>query len=425
MIITRHNLQAILQRLIGLGLAVVLLLMPFHAFFSIYLGSMGASQTIIQSWKEAFVIVLGVLWIIFILSKRRLNIKLDTTNIVFMLIVFLSILVTIFVRPESEAVLFGIKTNLVAIALYFIAQITLSNRAFIKRNLMWIIIIPGLIVSVLAILQGLIIPPEFLEQLGYSATTIDPRQIVDGSLKFYRAFSTLGGPNQLGAYLVIPLVFCLSYAIVQKKWKLLLLALPVLMAIFLSYSRSAWLGSIVAIFAVLAIATNKKARIYFVVASIVLVFSAGALISTQIGKNTDIERVLLHGRYFENRIEGSDQNRLEAISTTTNSVMARPFGHGLGSAGPASFKSTHPVIIENWYLQIAYEIGLVGLLLYIIAFAGLLAGMLQDRNNPLAVSLFGATVGMLVMSLFLHTWADSTLVLIMFALYGLYKGRST
>ncbi len=424
MIITRQNLQAISQRLVGLGMAVVLILMPFHAFFSIYLGSMGASQTIIQSWKEVFIIVLGVFWTIFMLSKRRLTIKPDTANVFFMLIVFISILVTIFVRPESEAVLFGIKTNLVAIALYFIAQTPLPSKAYVKRKLMWIVIIPGVIVSVLAILQGLILPPEFLEQLGYSVATIDPRQIVDGSLKFYRAFSTLGGPNQLGAYLVIPLVFCLSYAIMQKKWKLLLLALPVLMAIFLSYSRSAWLGAIVAIFAVMVIALNKKARVYFVVASIALIFSAGVLVSSQIGKNTTIEGVLLHGRYFENRIEGSDQNRLEAISATTNSIVARPFGHGLGSAGPASFKGTHPVIIENWYLQIAYEIGLVGLLLYIIAFAGLLAGMLRDRNNPLAVSLFGATVGILVMSLFLHTWADSTLVLIMFALYGLYKGRS-
>jgi O-antigen ligase len=104
--------------------------------------------------------------------------------------------------------------------------------------------------------------------------------------------------------------------------------------------------------------------------------------------------------------------------------MSNPIGHGLGSAGPASFKASQPVIPENWYLQIAYEVGILGLLLYILAFAGLLGDFIRNRNLALPASLFALTCGILVSNLFLHTWADSTLVLIVFTLYGLYKGQT-
>ena len=153
-------------------------------------------------------------------------------------------------------------------------------------------------------------------------------------------------------------------------------------------------------------------------------FSIGVVIASQIGTNERLQNVLLHGRVFEGRIEGSDQGRLESIAKTASEVMDRPFGHGLGSAGPASFRSENPIIPENWFLQIAYEVGIVGLLLYIFAFAALLGDFIRNRSNPLAITLFSITVGVLVINIFLQAWADSTLVLMMFALYGIYRSNS-
>jgi O-antigen ligase len=135
--------------------------------------------------------------------------------------------------------------------------------------------------------------------------------------------------------------------------------------------------------------------------------------------------VFLHGRVFENRIEGSDAGRIEAFTQTTQEIIEKPFGHGLGSAGPASFQAERSVIPENWYLQIAYEIGVIGLMLYICAFAFLLGDFWRHRADPLAAALFAATVGVLVTNLFLHALADSSLSLILFGLYGIYKRRAT
>lgn len=421
----RISLANICNKIISWGLLALLVIMPFHAFISITLGSLGFTQVLVQSWKEALILFMSFVWLIYCVAKNRFLIKFDTINIIFGLIVFLSLFITTFIHPSSKAILFGVKTNLVAIVLYFIAQVPISQKSFIKKNLSHIIIIPGVIVSILAIIQSSILPPSLLESIGYGSSTIDPRQIVDGSLKFFRAFSTLGGPNQMGAYLILPLVFCLAFGIKRKKWQIILLTLPIFAGIFLSYSRSAWIGSLIAAFLCVVIVLSKKQRIIFAFTSVVFALVGGLILYNLSINNQKVQNVLLHGRYFENQIQGSDKQRLESIANATNVIKSQPFGHGLGSAGPASYQSEAPVISENWYLQIAYEIGILGLLLYLVGFTGLLGEFIRDRNNPLAVALFSATVGILVINLFLHAWADSTLVLIMFTLYGLYRGKTT
>jgi O-antigen ligase len=412
------------QKFIIYGLVIILVLMPFHAFLAISLGSLGIDRTLVQSWKEILILIMSFIWVIYQISKKKLAFKTDAINLLFLSIIFLSILVSAFIRPGSEALLFGIKTNLVALALFFIAQIPISNKSFLKRNLLWLIIIPGVVVSLLAFFQAFLITPETLEKIGYTAATINPRQIIDGSINFLRSFSTLGGPNQLGAYLLIPLAFSLVYGIRQKKWFVLLPSMLILAAIVLSFSRSAWIGAIITFSLSVFLSISKKQKIYFLIISLLVAFIVGGTIASQIGTNERLQNVLLHGRVFEGRIEGSDQGRLESIARIAGEVTARPFGHGLGSAGPASFRSENPIIPENWFLQIGYEIGIAGLLLYIFAFAALLGEFIRNRSNNLAITLFSITAGVLVINIFLQAWADSTLALMMFALYGIYRSNN-
>mgnify|MGYP006269470913 CR=1 FL=1 len=421
---TAQKLSNIFNRVIIYGLIVLLVLMPFHAFFAIALGSLGANRTLVQSWKEILVLIMSAAWLGYCLTKKSIAFKRDATNILFIIIVILSLAVTSFVNPGASAVLYGIKTNLVAIALLLISQIPATTKSFLKRNLHLLVIIPGLVVALLALLQFFVLKPEFLEKLGYGTSTINPRQIVDGSLSFYRSFSTLGGPNQLGAYLILPLVFSIVFAIRNKNPLLGLAAVPIIAAIVVSFSRSAWIGAILASITAVAIVLNNKQRIVLAVASSLVIVLAGFVLFSQIGRNSRLENVILHGRFFENRIEGSDQQRLVALEKSTELISQEPFGHGLGSAGPASFQSDSPVISENWYLQIGYELGVIGLILYIAAFVSLLGEFFRNLENSLAAALFAATIGLLATNIFLHAWADSTLVLITFSLYGLYKGRS-
>ncbi|MSR68420.1 hypothetical protein EXS66_01375 [Candidatus Saccharibacteria bacterium] len=416
----RNNLSLISLNFMTWGAAIFLLALPFLPFFSITLGSIGTSQGVLL----AFVF----LWLVYSINNRRVGFEFDNTNVAFIAIAFLSFVVSTVVRPETTPFILGIKNNILPIIALLVFQLPFNKKHLLIKNIQWIVIIPGLIVALLAILQSTIIPPDFLETIGYKTTdlsinTIDPRQTVDGSLKIYRAFSTLGGPNQLGAYLILPFSFVLAYFLKRKKWWALGLSLPILAAILLSFSRSAWLGTIAALIAVVILLANKKQRIYIAIASFFITILAGAVVLVVASQNQAFQNVVMHGRYFENRIEGSDQQRLASLATGLDKVMAKPFGSGLGSAGPASHRSAEPVITENWYLQIALEIGIIGLVLYFIAFSSLLIDFYRRIDEPLAVGLYAATVGILVANLFLHTWADSTISIAMFSLYGIFKGK--
>ncbi len=412
------------NKIMEIGLVIILIVMPFHAFLSIVTAQFLSTGALLQSWKEVLVLLLVGVWALWCISKRQLLLKLNDVNIVFLLIIGLSLLVTLFVHPDKTAVLFGIKTNIVAIVLFLIAQAPFDKKQFIRKNILWLVIGPAILVTALALAQSFIIPPSWLIKIGYNLTTINPTQIIDSALKFYRAFSTLGGPNQLGAYLIVPISFAIVYAIRNKQIWLGFIALLLGTALFVTYSRSAWVGALAAVITALIIVLKGKLRVGFLLALVGIAF-VGALYLPRVltGPNSTLQYILLHGRVLERVLEGSDVDRLESFTNTTDMIVKQPFGHGLGSAGPASFKAQTPVIPENWYLQIAYETGVIGLILYIIAFGLLLGDFLRNRKDPLAASLFAATVGILVANLFLHAWADSTLALVVFCLYGLYRGQ--
>ena len=119
----RQAVASATNKFITWGIVAILVLMPFHAFFSIYLGSLGVSQFAVQSWKESLIILMAICWAMYSLARNKIPIKLDSVNITFLTIIGFSLLVTIFINPGVKPVLFGIKTNLVALALFFIAQV--------------------------------------------------------------------------------------------------------------------------------------------------------------------------------------------------------------------------------------------------------------------------------------------------------------
>ena len=125
--------EKISKEVIVFGLLAILLIMPFHALISTFIGSLGINKLLVQSWKEVLVVIMSLCWVVYQLTKKRLAIRADSVNILFLLIIFLSAIVTLLIRPNSEAVLFGVKTNLVALAVFFIAQIPITSKSFLKR----------------------------------------------------------------------------------------------------------------------------------------------------------------------------------------------------------------------------------------------------------------------------------------------------
>ncbi len=414
-------------KIIAVLISALFVLVPFHAAFVTIVGSQIDFKPVLQTWKELLIGVIVVLGFVAYLRDKTIF-AFDRINILAISIIVLSLIVSAFARPEAPVLLAGIKTNLVVLFLFLAVQAV--AKKFTKDKLEKIILIPAVIVGLIAILQPLIFTPSILTRIGYGTSSIEAGQYIEGSQSMLRVFSTLGGPNQLGAYLLIPLILCLTLALRQKNWLWLIGFVGFCWPLYMTFSRSAWLGAIAGCLVVVLICFNKKIQLA-VLASVIVVGLSGVIFVSQVNICTQfstINTLLLHGDCSSGTLTGSDFQRLTSQKTGLDSVLAKPAGQGLGSAGPASFFGGTPLITENWYLQIAIEIGLVGLGLY-IAFIAMIASKMyissqsNSSDSIMSAFLFAVICGLAISSLFLHTLADSTLSILLFGLLGIQKAR--
>ncbi len=419
-----QNASHMVTRVMFWGLTLLLVVMPFHAFLSIVLGNFLGHEAVFQSWKELLFVVLAGLWLYSCWREKRFLLRWDVTNIAALSIIILGLIVSGLQHPSTIGFLFGVKTDLVPIGLFLIAQA--YGYLFDDNRLMRLVLLPAIAVAALALVQVTIVPSQLLALLGYSAQTINPLQLVDASGGLVRAFATLGGPNQLGTYLILPATLALAALIKTKKWVFLPTLLILATGIGLSFSRSSWLGAATALIVAALISLSSKLRL-LVLGGLIIVGVLGASIvvpGLSNSKNVILQNLFLHGQFYQEKTIGPpDVRRSDALVHGFVLTQQQPWGHGLGTAGPASYHNDTQLIVENWYLQIAYELGLAGLLAYLVFFTSLIIGFMRQKSSSLQVGLVAGLIGILVASLFLHSLADSTLALISFIVFGLYKGN--
>lgn len=421
------NKQSLLKLSAAL-FAIVLIVMPFHASIVTIIGNFVVQKAFIQAWKEIVIaLVVALTFIAYI--KDRSILKIDITNILVIAIIVLSLLISLFAGTNKITLAAGIKTNLVVLVLFLSVQT--FSKYYHFHFIKWAVLIPAFVVGAIAIVQPYILKPDLLNKIGYGSNSIISGQFVESTNdSVQRVFSTLGGPNQLGAYLIIPLILSLSLALKKKQWYWWLAFTFFALPLFMTYSRSSWLGAIFATIATIMLTLPKKIQIAAIlsgavvsVIALVFVFS-GSFCSPQF---QSVSSKLIHGDCKNGVLGGSDSIRVKSLKDGVKTSLLNPIGKGLGTAGPASYYSKSPIITENWYLQIAIEVGFVGLTgylaFYLLTFKNLYTQINSHSFNSIfSLSLFGALAGILVSALFLHTLADSTLSIILFGLLGLQKG---
>ena len=121
--------------------------------------------------------------------------------------------------------------------------------------------------------------------------------------------------------------------------------------------------------------------------------------------------------------EGSTDNHLSATLGGVERVAENPLGCGPGCAGPASYYGDSAKISENYFVQIAEEVGIAGF----VVFAALLAVIgrelyRQAKNQLLARVLLAALAGYVVIGMLLHVWADDPLSMTWWMLVGALLG---
>ena len=144
--------------------------------------------------------------------------------------------------------------------------------------------------------------------------------------------------------------------------------------------------------------------------AIIIVGSAYLLFATQISKSD----VITHGQSQSQHIYAIKDSIAEIIDRKSQPVKLI-FGSGLGTAGPAVIKYGDGFVSESWYLQLALELGILGLGLWIALIVTLIVRMWREHQEGLMLGLIGVSIA----AIFLHTWADNpALATTLFLLIG-------
>ena len=282
-----------------------------------------------------------------------------------------------------------------------------------RRTVSKLVLLVAAIVAALGVLQYFL-PKDILTHFGYSLERgVKPNFFIDDNPLFPRIMSTLRDPNSLGAYLIMPIALAIAWCLrLQNVRNRIVFGGFVLLAVvaeFLTYSRSALAMALLAIVLV-AWWHYREASLRFAKRFwpllIALVLVVGVLGYTQ-RHNKQISGVVTHATDKQVGAYDSNDYHIIFIKRGLNGIVHNPFGHGPGTAGLASIQSPKgSFLTENYYIQIGYEVGVLGLALFVALNVLVWKLLWQSRRSLLAIALLASAVAYVGMNMLLHTWSN-------------------
>lgn len=435
--------RSLAQRLGVIGWLVIIMLVPFHGLISTWGGTTIGPLAVWKAYKDLLLVLVLIpaLWLLISHKSLRKEVLSSWLFRLIGLYVVLHVLVAAIFFNGFQATVYGLAINL-RIPLFFAAgYILFHNVKLSLKVIRQIIMIPAALVIVFGILQMFVLPTDFLAWFGYEkGVTIAPVMNIDEQPDQLRFSSMLRGPNPLGAYLILPGILLVSLIMnrllkakkgrlelileknINYKWLLSATALMVMLLILLygTHSRAAWAGFIISGFAWFLFSVSKQIRQILYVAVIVggLIVGAGLY---QLRDSAFVQTVILHDHPETGAEATSNDAHSDSIASGIRQVSERPLtGCGPGCAGPASFYNKDGGnLSENYYIQVAQEVGVFGLILYLTIASMVAYRLYKIRSNKMAVVLLSSFIGLSAANLLLHVWADETIAYVWWGAAGL------
>ncbi|HET7827657.1 MAG TPA: O-antigen ligase family protein [Candidatus Saccharimonadales bacterium] len=408
--------------------ALIIALVPFHAFLTVWLASLVGHYTLLRLWKE-FILVLIVLGCLYLLVRdRALAKKFLAFRLVRLIAAYLALLLICGLvalaagNVTAKAMCYGLLVDSRFLIFFLAVWILVSQDGWLAASWQKLLLAPSILVATFAVLQYLVLPYDYLKHFGYSQSTIFPYETINHNLNRLRVMSTLRGANPLGAYLIVPLS-ALAVGVFKEKGQRrdkLMFAAGLLLALIFSFSRSAWLGVGLSIFIIIWLLFRSfrvRKEMGWVLAGILIVMAA---LTFGLRNNLTFENAIFHTDRVSTAKESSNQGHETAFKLAIKDIEHHPLGSGVGTAGPQSVYNNHPAkIAENYFLQIGQEAGIIGLVLFIAICAALGQMLYERRADPLALALFASLIGLSLVNLLSHAWSDDTLAYVWWGLAGI------
>lgn len=415
--------------------ALILVLLPVHAFISTWGGTAIGPLHVWKVWKEILLTALVPAVALYCLQHRVIAKKVWSSWVTTLVLAYalLTIAYTMGSQASPDAVLAGTVMNLRFLAIFILGYLLwASSHLWVERLKTLIptwLFITTIGLSVLALAQITIIPRDFLTQFGYGPDTIPAFLMVDENPNALRAFATMRGPNPLGAWLLLPLALAAVTVARQPRNLLAGAALGLgICGLVASGSRSAWIGAIVgAVVLAIALVPREKLIKAVKIGAIPVLLLGGVfllLATTMPSLRLAVFRSSPDDPYL---LEGSTEKHWQETAHGLADAAAHPFGQGVGTAGPASFynQNNPPKIAENYFVQIAQETGWLGLLLFIGISVLVAIHLWKRRHSTIHAALLASFIGINVINIFLHGWSDDPTSMTLWAIAGVYLFADT
>lgn len=427
-------------RYMAYAVGLMIALLPFHAFLTVWGSQLVGHYTLLRLWKEFLLLGLLLASLLMVVRSGRVAAQLRSLRrslagpiwLYVILVVVCGAVAYLGHDVTRKAVAYGVLLD-TRFLLFFLVTWYIGRRTtWLTEHWKPVVLIPASLVIVFGILQFTVLPPTFLGHFGYGPHTIPAAQTVDQKAAYQRIQATLRGANPLGAYLIIIIVAIIAAGLEPSKWWLarpgqhrlrgLLLLAASGVVLILTFSRSAWIGATVAVgwLVWLRIGSPRLRRRLLVAggtAVLLLVVTGFTLRHNDVFQNT-----FFHTDEHSRSSLSSDQGHLAATRAGLRDIVHQPLGGGTGTAGPASTynQTTHrqPRIAENYFVQIAQETGLLGLGLFVAINLSVGRRLWRRRGQVVPDMLLASLIGISVVNLLSHAWADDTLCYIWWGLAG-------
>jgi len=429
-------MRAKLRHIPYYGSLALLAYMPFHIFLSQWLSTFTGGLEAWKIGKDILTIGLLLLSVGLVLADKKLR-----QNRVYLTLLGLTIAYGVIhgaMYVLNKDTTFDIarlasayNNRLLWYALIAMASVMLvgAKKGQLQTALKLVIAVSTL-VCVLGLLQWFL-PKDILTHVGYGVERgVRASFFINEEVRFPRVMSTIRDPNSLGAFLLVPIFMLVQlWTDKQQRRKMLVGGLLLLhgLILLLTFSRAAWGGAIIGLGGLFFMSHREKilptAKRYWsllVGAIVVICFVGYSLRDTQFVRSVVFR---IDDKNAANSLD-SDAYHVYFIQEGLDSVAKKPLGYGPGTAGIVSIQNKNgSFLTENYYLQLAHEVGIVGLLIFATAW-GYVVKQLVKRRSVMGIALVASAGAYAIMALVMHLWVNEAVAAQWWLLAGLIVGSS-
>jgi len=343
---------------------------------------------------RVLIIILFLWWLAESLRQKKIIFRPKVTSGLLLAFLFLSSLSLVF-SERSDWSLRKLFFLFSIVPIYFIAQ-AIINTEKKQEKIIKILVYSSFGTAVVGIFQFIaqfIVGREKIYQfwadyivvlfLGKSfseAVLENPSWLVNvAGVTYLRATAFFPDPHMLSFFLgmTVPLaigLFCISK---ERRPLHLVMALAIILADFLTFSRGGYLGLFIGALFLLVIFFRKISRRYqiavtFITSLVVMACFIPSPISTRFQSSFDLK-------------EGSNKGRLKTWSQSVEVIEQNPLGGvGLGNY-PLEIKASadyrEPIYSHNAYLDIAAETGIFNALIWMLFLLATTIGLYRSNNK--------------------------------------------